>query len=165
VTADLLSDVVRFVIPRDVCDLTDATLRDAGRQHAEVFALWTGNIENGTFTAAGVYVPDQIAHELAEGLCVTVDGEALHTLNLWLYQNRQTLAVQVHTHPTRAYHSTTDDTYPIVTQRGGLSLVVPDFASNGVRGPGTALYRLGNDGWRRTRRGAARRLLRLSDTV
>jgi hypothetical protein len=55
--------------------------------------------------------------------------------------------VQVHSHPTEAYHSETDDTYPIVTVRGGLSLVVPDFGRAGLLGDGVACYRLGFSGW------------------
>lgn len=162
-TAVMLADVEQFVIPAKVVDATDEALREAGRRGDELFVLWTGHVITGTFTAAAAYVPYQVAHQLADGLCVTVPGQELHALNRWLYEQQQTLAVQVHTHPTRAYHSTTDDTYPIVTQRGGLSMVVPDFAATGVRGPGTALYRLGQGGWRQLRRRAARRLLVLKD--
>ena len=69
-------------------------------------------------------MPRQTAYRLSEGLCVRVEGPELHRLNIWLYEHHELLAVQVHAHPTDAYHSETDDTYPIVTTRGGLSLVV-----------------------------------------
>jgi len=160
-SAVLLADVTRFVIPTDVIDSTDQELRAAGRRRCEMFVLWTGHVSDGVFTAATAYVPEQQAHQLSDGLCVTVSGSALHGLNRWLYEQQQTLAVQVHTHPTDAYHSRTDDSYPIVTQRGGLSLVVPSFATAGVRGPGTALYRLNGRGWQRLRRRPANRLLLL----
>ncbi len=159
----MLADVKRFIIPANVVEVTDQVLRDAGRRRAEMFVLWTGHVVDNTFTATFAYVPEQVAYALADGLCVTVLGDALHTLNKWLYEHGYALAVQVHTHPTRAYHSTTDDAYPIVTQRGGLSVVVPDFAAAGVRGPGTAVYRLGEGGWRRLRRHATRRLLTFAD--
>jgi hypothetical protein len=155
----LLAEVERFLIPSAIIDHTDRLLRAAGHRRAEMFVLWTGYVSDKTFTAATAYVPEQQAHQLDDGLCVTVSGPALHTLNRWLYEHGQTLAVQVHTHPTEAYHSTTDDTYPIVTQRGGLSLVVPFFAADGVRGSGTALYRLDMRGWRRLRGRAAGRVL------
>jgi hypothetical protein len=164
-TAVLLADVERFVIPATIVDATDRELRHAGRRNAEMFVLWTGHVIDGTFTAATAYVPEQEAHHLADGLCVTVSGVALHTLNRWLYDHQQTLAVQVHAHPTHAFHSQTDDTYPIVTQRGGLSLVIPSFAAGGARGRGTALYRLGERGWRRLRHRAANRLLMLDGTA
>jgi hypothetical protein len=89
-----------------------------------------------------------------------VGGEELHRLNVWLYENGEQLAIQVHSHPREAYHSDTDDTYPIVTTLGGLSLVVPDFGRNGVRGAETALYRLGASGWDEISDGVARQLLR-----
>jgi hypothetical protein len=38
-------------------------------------------------------------------------------------------------------------------------LVVPDFGRFGVRGPGTALYRLGTSGWQELPSQAARVLL------
>ena len=77
-----------------------------------------------------------------------VEADELHRLNVWLYESAERLAIQVHSHPTEAFHSDTDDTYPIVTTLGGLSLVVPDFARYGVRGPETALYRLSSAGWK-----------------
>ena len=88
-----------------------------------------------------MHCPKQTAYRLASGLCVRVEADELHRLNVWLYENAERLAIQVHSHPTEAFHSDTDDNYPIVTTLGGLSLVVPDFARYGVRGPETALYR------------------------
>ena len=137
----------RFIVPRDLADETDVQLRSAGRDGVERFVLWSGLIDDDTFRAQTTHIPKQAAYRSTEGLCVRVDGDELHRLNLWLFQHGERLAVQVHSHPTDAYHSDTDDTYPIVTTRGGLSLVVPDFGLFGVRGPGTALYRLGPSGW------------------
>lgn len=77
---------------------------------------------------------------------VRVDGDALHRLNVWLYQHQQMLGVQVHAHPTDAYHSDTDDTFPIVTTLGGLSLVVPNFCRRDLF-RGSAAYRLTPNGW------------------
>lgn len=39
--------------------------------------------------------------------------------------------VQIHTHPYEAFHSQTDDDYPLLFDVGFLSLVIPNFA----RGP------------------------------
>ena len=76
-----------------------------------------------------------------------VQGEALHRLNSWLHENAEMLAVQVHAHPTDAFHSETDDTYPIVTLAGGLSLVAADFARHGLLTRETAAFRLTEYGW------------------
>ena len=156
-----LSDVARFVVPEQVVETTDAQLREVGTQADECFVLWVGRFHAQQFHVEQAYVPAQEAHRLASGVCVTVDGAELHRLNKWLYANTLTLAVQVHTHPTRAYHSDTDSTYPIVTQQGGLSIVVPDFGRGGLRGRGVQTYRLNDRGWRHVGRFAASRLVQI----
>jgi len=153
--------ITQFRVPRNICDETDAQLREAGRQHAERFVLWSGTITGTNFQVQTMHVPRQTAYRLPEGLCVRVEGTELHRLNVWLFEHHERLAVQVHAHPTEAYHSETDSTYPIVTTRGGLSLVVPDFARLGVRGARTALYRLRTDGWQQVPSSAAPHLLQL----
>ena len=37
------------------------------------------------------------------------------------------IRVQVHTHPSEAFHSPTDDAFPIIHKPGFLSLVIPNF--------------------------------------
>lgn len=149
-----------FIIPLDLCDETDVQLRAAGQDGVERFVLWSGTVSGDTFYARTAHVPRQTAYRLPEGLCVRVGSDELHRLNVWLFEHGERLAVQVHSHPTDAYHSETDDGFPIVTTRGGLSLVVPDFGRAGVRGAGTALYRLGTAGWDKLEGPAARNVLR-----
>ena len=76
-----------------------------------------------------------------------VDGPELHRLNVWLYEARQVVGVQVHSHPGAAYHSETDDAYPIATLDGSLSIVLPFFGRDGFGSTDVAVYRLGQDGW------------------
>lgn len=40
--------------------------------------------------------------------------------------------IQVHTHPGEAFHSETDDSFPLLFDPGFLSLVIPDFAMGPV---------------------------------
>ncbi len=89
------------------------------------------------------------------GLLVAVEGKALFDVNRSVHERKEILAAQVHSHPTDAYHSSTDDAYPLVTLLGALSVVVPNFASNA---PGDmdlwAWYRLSKRGrWVRIGRG------------
>lgn len=142
-----LESIEQFVIPRDVTRLTDDLLRTAGQEGLEAFVLWSGLTNGGRFSVTSVHHPRQTSYKLPEGLCVRVDGDALHRLNIELFERRELLGVQVHTHPTDAYHSDTDDTYPIVTQLGGLSIVVPEFARDGTDGAEIAVFRLGVRGW------------------
>jgi hypothetical protein len=142
-----LQDIRSFGVPAGVVDTTDKALREAGEEGYELFVLWTGTAVGSHFEVEHAYVPTQRSFRGHEGLQVRVAGKDLHDLNRWLYEHRQTLAVQVHSHPTKAYHSDTDDQFPIVTALGGLSIVVPHFGKGGIRGPGVVAYRLGPRSW------------------
>lgn len=43
--------------------------------------------------------------------------------------SRRSIKAQVHTHPREAFHSATDDRWPIISQAGFLSVVIPNFAA------------------------------------
>ena len=66
---------------------------------------------------------------------------------MWLYEAQQVIGVQIHSHPRDAYHSGTDDTYPIATLEGSLSIVLPFFGRDGWESNGIAVYRLGQGGF------------------
>jgi len=158
-----LEAITRFIVPGSVVRETDLQLRAAGCARSECFVLWSGVAEGETFQIQTAHVPRQTSYRFSDGLCVRVEGEELHRLNVWLFEHSERLAVQVHSHPTEAYHSETDDTYPIVTVRGGLSLVVPDFGEGGLRGDGVACYRLGHSGWDEVSPTRANEIIRLED--
>jgi len=142
-----LENVARVQVPRDVVAETEAALREAGREGYERFVLWSGVLDNSGLMVRTAHHPDQRAYRLPDGLCVTIDGEALHALNVWLLNHHELLAVQIHSHPGEAYHSDTDNTYPVVTALGGLSIVAPDFCSDPLLGRGCAVLRLSRVGW------------------
>ena len=158
-----LERVHAFRIPRKLVTDAETTLRAAGRAGFERFALWSGKVEQDVFVAMSLLVPDQTAYKLESGVCVRVGGAELHRLNVWLFENRETLAVQIHTHPTEAYHSETDDTYPIATQAGALSIVIPDFCRRGLFVHDTATFRLRRGGWEELTPAAARSLITVTD--
>jgi hypothetical protein len=144
-----LLSATRFIVPRTVADFTDQVLRAAGDNRHEAFVLWSGVLEQSTFVVRNAHSPVQTAYRSDDGVCVRVDGNELHRLNVWLYQHSEMLGVQVHSHPTDAYHSDTDDTYPIATTVGALSIVVPEFGRRGLRGEGVAVYRFDARRWGR----------------
>jgi hypothetical protein len=149
-----LQAVERFVVSGSVVRATVESLREAGEDGFERFVLWSGVVTDKSMSIRTAHVPEQTAYRTESGLMVRVDGDALHRLNTWLYKENETLAAQVHAHPTGAFHSGTDDAYPIVTALGGLSIVLPDFATRGFFTRDVKAYRLTPDGWRRI---AARR--------
>ena len=155
------NSIRQFLVPSDICDETDRALRNAGLGQNEHFVLWSGVIDEDRFLARTFHSPRQTAYRLESGLCVRIEADELNRLNRWLYAHQERLAVQIHSHPTEAFHSETDDAFPMGTTLGGLSLVVPDFCRYGVRGPDTALYRLAPDGWREIPPPDAQRILHM----
>ncbi len=144
-----LEAIRRFVVSREQVAQTERALQRAGRAGYELFVLWSGVANGPELQVRGCHVPRQTSAKTRRGLLVRVEGKALYELNVWLYEHHETLAVQVHAHPTDAFHSDTDDTFPIVTTLGGLSLVVPDFARRGVLVSDSAAFRLSRRGWDR----------------
>jgi hypothetical protein len=159
-----LDGVERFVVPRSLIKAGEAAIRRAGRRGNECFALWSGVIDGATFRVLASHVPRQTAFRLESGICVRVDGSDLHRLNVWLFEAGQRLGVQIHSHPTDAYHSDTDDAFPIITTLGGLSIVVPWFGAEPWFSPGTAAYRLQPPSrWREVPDRDFRRLVEVTD--
>lgn len=144
-----LEEVETYSVPQSVIATTERNLRHAGKEGYELFVLWSGRHDGSNFHVKTAHVPKQTSYRSKSGLSVRVEGEALHKLNVWLFEHTEMLGAQVHAHPSDAYHSTTDDTFPIVTILGGLSLVVPDFCQAGLLVE-SAAYRLALDGWRET---------------
>lgn len=143
-----LQGVRTFRIDASAVRETEEAIRSAGDDGYESFVLWSGTRADGdTFIVAKVHVPEQTAYKSYDGLCVRVDGAVLHRLNVWLYQSRQVIGVQIHSHPRDAYHSETDDTYPIATLEGSLSIVLPFFGRDGWESHGIATYRLERGEW------------------
>jgi hypothetical protein len=59
---------------------------------------------------------------------VTLSGAWINKFWLQLADRGLGVRVQVHTHPGAAFHSKTDDDFPLIHEAGFLSLVIPDFA-------------------------------------
>jgi hypothetical protein len=146
-----LSRVRNIAVPDQLLAETESALRGAGRREHELFVLWSGHLDGKVFRVRTSHVPEQFSYRTIDGCGVRVEAEALHRLNVWLFEHAELLGVQVHSHPTEAYHSLTDDAYPIVTTEGGLSIVVADFCRDGLQAPTTAAYQLVAGVWREAR--------------
>lgn len=135
-------DLERIVVPRILADHAQTHLRTMGRKGSEGFALWVGRQHERVFTVEQTLIPQQVGLHVNGGVCITVDGDELFRINRYLYGAQLSLVAQLHSHPTDAYHSHTDDSYPIATTVGALSLVVPDFAVRPFTIEECAVYRL-----------------------
>lgn len=146
-----LAATERFRLPSSVLAETIGWLQAAGREGNEGFVLWSGIRDGATLHIRRALWPQQAPQRTTEGLLVYVPGPALQEVNKFCFEHAEIVAAQVHTHPTDAYHSETDDHYPLVTLIGSLSVVIPDFAVDGGAGIDRwAWYRLvGAAKWRR----------------
>ena len=138
-----------FAVPRWLLDQTVEVLRARGEEGLEAFVVWGGTVENGgtKISFRSGLVPAQQGHNTGHGLLVTVSGESLFEVNRQMYQRGELLAAQIHSHPTDAYHSDTDDCHSLVTLTGALSIVVPSFGRGGANDlTGWAWYRLVGEG-------------------
>lgn len=139
-----LSDINVVEIP--ILNIKEAysLLRNAGTKRVEGVVLLSGKKEGDIFKVLNTIIPKQDAYNHDGGLLYTVDADELHRINVWLYRNAQQLICQIHSHPSEAYHSDTDDAYPIIATVGGISIVVPDFGFGDIDPNTWAVYRLSN---------------------
>jgi hypothetical protein len=150
--ASPLSGVRRFRLPRDLAEHCAEMMRAQGSKNAEVFVALTATvIDDGRIAAFGrALVPEQTCYSTPKGLLVKIDGEAIFALNRECFDADELLAGQIHAHPDQAYHSDADDELALIRLPGGLSIVVPHFASGPLRPRRWSVNRLGEDGmWKR----------------
>lgn len=159
-----LADVRTVSVPRTAVATLHDHLRKVGCHGHEGMGLWVGVRQDGHFTVRDAVIPAQRHIRTAEGVCVVMDADELHRLNVWLFKNRLTLLAQIHSHPGRAYHSKMDDETSVATAVGCLSLVVPDFAAAPFDLGRTAAYRLDAEGrWIELKRPDLMRLITITD--
>jgi hypothetical protein len=110
-------------IPREVFNATFDMLRRCGDGRWECQVLWVGpwsSVDRVTRLVHPVHDRHVAGFQLS--------SEWLTRFWLELALCREGVRAQVHTHPELAFHSATDDSYPIVHTEGFLSLVIPYFA-------------------------------------
>lgn len=141
-----LSEVTELRVPSKVIADGYDFMRSAGRMRLEGMVLWAGTRRDQVFTVTELIVPEQKGLRTADGVCAVVEADELARLNMHLYRTGLELVAQVHTHPTEAYHSSTDDQYAIATTIGCYSIVVPNFAVVNYALSECAVYRLDERG-------------------
>lgn len=143
-----LRRVQQFMVSHEILGQTLMALQRFGAEGYEGLVLWLGTVANNVATVERAFVPSQHAIAGDEGMGYLVTSDTLFELNVSLSQSGLRLLAQVHSHPGAAYHSHADDKYAIVTEDGGLSIVVPNFG-DAADPTSWAHYRLERDYWRR----------------
>jgi hypothetical protein len=123
---------------------TFAHFRGCGRGRRECQVLWVSPWDAPNSITRVVH-----SKHLADTGSILVDNGWLNDFWNFLAQENTGVRLQVHTHPGEAFHSPTDDNFPIVHTTGFLSLVIPNFALGSVGFDGAYLAEIQADGrWR-----------------
>lgn len=131
--------VLQLVLSR-----TFEIFRTCGCGRKECQALWISSWTTPDEIVECVH-PEHAAHSGG----FNVSSAWLTAFWLDLARRNCGVRVQVHTHPGAAFHSTTDDRFPIIHSVGFLSLVIPDFACGPVGFDRAYLCEIADDGsWR-----------------
>jgi proteasome lid subunit RPN8/RPN11 len=130
-------------LTRDVVCRTFRILQDCGRGECECAVYWAGPTEED--------LVDRIEHPIHKRSAFGYEIQDNWLTELWkrLAESRRSVKIQLHTHPGEAFHSSTDDRWPIVSQAGFLSIVIPNFATGEPSLDNAWIGRLEADGtWR-----------------
>lgn len=132
---------MQYRVPRSVLAESFAAFRRCGCGERECQVLWVGPW-NDPFAISKVVHPLHRSHRGG----FEVEGAWLNRFWNELAETASGVRAQVHTHPGEAFHSSTDDAWPIVHTPGFLSLVIPDFGFGEIGFADAFLAELGVDG-------------------
>jgi hypothetical protein len=152
-----------ITVPRTVIEETLHNMRTVGAQGCELLVLWLGETRADSAVVQMAFVPKQKPITGEDGVGYFITGETLFHLNKGLAETGLRLIAQVHSHPTKAFHSEADDRYAIVTFNGGFSLVVPNFGRAPSDPAYWAVYRLQGQQWLGLSASEVRRVFTVSD--
>jgi len=118
------AEAITIYVPHRILMDTLSHLKSYGEKGYECTLFWTGKfIESNRAIVTSLFHPQQ--HAAALG--VRVDPLEVARFYLTLHENKEQLISQVHSHPSTAFHSPIDDSYPIAHKPGLLSIVVPHY--------------------------------------
>lgn len=116
-------------------------LRSCGDGCRECVVYWCADLTEPDVLTRVVHP----AH-IARGGGYEVDDNWVMRFFVSLHRKKETVRVQIHTHPRGAGHSWIDDAYALIPAQGFLSLVIPDFAQGPVSLDHTHLVEMTADG-------------------
>lgn len=123
---------------------TFATFRSCGTGERECQLYWLSKLDDPTHLI-------EVSHPRHWASRYGLAIEDKWISHFWndLADRRMSVRFQVHTHPGEAFHSETDDAFPLMVHAGFLSLVIPDFAMGPVGFGSAYLTEIQPDGtWR-----------------
>lgn len=132
---------VLYRLPRRMIDETFAHFRSCGNGENECQVYWLSHQERPLDLI-------EVSHprHWASRYGLAIEGKWIS--NFWsdIANRKMSVRFQVHTHPAQAFHSATDDAFPLMFHAGFLSLVIPDFALGPIGFEGAYLTEIQSDG-------------------
>lgn len=121
--------ISRYLISIETVDTTQKYFRQVGRKGKEAIGYWTGTFSGDDAYVSNVLFPNKfVKNRLDSWGYVKVELNVAFRIGQEIYKLEQFLLIQLHTHPGIAFHSYTDDRYPISHKIGFISIVIPHFA-------------------------------------
>ena len=111
------------VISDHLIKKTITILRQYGKSLCEGFVLWVASENKQYYQVQDVWNPSQENYHFQ----YFIPEEEVYKICVQLNKKKLVPIAQIHSHPGRAYHSTTDDDYAILHLPNLFSIVVPDF--------------------------------------
>jgi hypothetical protein len=134
---------VLIVVSREILVESFRQLRSCGGGARECQVFWIGPAKEPRRITRVV-----LSGHSSEEFWLEVHSWWLTKFWISLAEQEMSIRVQVHTHAGDAFHSATDDKWPVVAIPGFLSLVIPNFAMGPVGFDGAFLAELGANGFR-----------------
>jgi hypothetical protein len=119
----------KIYIPLDIQEMTIMHIRRCGLKNEEGFVAWSGVRANSKLVVKRAIVPNE--SETNHHNSVRFSDTAIESIADTILSRGELLIAQVHSHPFEAFHSDTDDKYPLLHRKGFLSLVIPYFGKYG----------------------------------
>jgi len=111
-------------LPRRMLEESFSIFRACGANRRECQVYWASSWDDPNGLSEVIH-----PRHTSSAYGLANDGTWLGELWSDLATRNLGVRVQVHTHPCEAFHSETDDAFPLLFDAGFLSLVIPNFAS------------------------------------
>ena len=122
-------------LPASLLQSVMDTLMDCGSGRNECIVYATARLESPRVADAFIH-----PHHASTPVSTTVESAELNHVWDELRETGRKIVMQIHSHPAAAFHSSTDDNFPIIHSVGFLSLVLPSFGGRGLEGAHLAVY-------------------------
>lgn len=114
----------KVFVPKPILHSTEGYLRKHGSLCQEGMVLWSGVKTRGNIGIIKSCIHPQ---QYCTAASFDVPLDESQRINRLLEQKGESIIAQVHSHPGQAFHSDTDDRFPVTFTVGLFSIVVPWF--------------------------------------